>query len=144
HTCRNPKNRSLRRPRLFVFVRGPSLGGRVRKRPPLFPPHFRSMSFLETEDAMKVLLPASLAALLLAITPLPSAAGPDTPDWTALPTDKVALEELDQQQLRALRGSVRACNDLARSDHSGVPCVFLDLDRVMRQEEDAALRAYHF
>lgn len=93
---------------------------------------------------MKVLLPASLAALLLAITPLPSAAGPDTPDWTALPTDKVALEELDQQQLRALRGSVRACNDLARSDHSGVPCVFLDLDRVMRQEEDAALRAYHF
>src|SRR5690554_3702642 len=93
---------------------------------------------------MKVLLPAFFAALLLAITPLPSSAGADTPDWTALPADKVALEELDQQQLRALRGSVRACNDLARSDHSGVPCVFLDLDRVMRQEEDAALRAYHF
>lgn len=93
---------------------------------------------------MKLLLSACLTVLFLAFTPLPSSAQADTPDWSALPADSVALEELDQQQLRALRRSVRACNDLARSDHSGVPCVFLDLDRAMRQQEDAALRAYHF
>lgn len=93
---------------------------------------------------MKLPLSACLAALFLAFTPLPSSAQADAPDWTALPADTAALEELDQQQLRALRGSVRACNDLARADHSGVPCVFLDLDRVMRQDENAALRAYHF
>lgn len=93
---------------------------------------------------MKTFFLAALMAVLLSLSPLPLAAGPDEPDWTVLPADKAALEDLDQQQLRVLRGSVRACNDLARSNHSGVPCVFLDLDRVMRQEENAALRAYHF
>ncbi|MBC7101908.1 MAG: hypothetical protein H5U13_01595, partial [Parvibaculum sp.] len=33
---------------------------------------------------------------------------------------------------------------LARSNHRQTACVFLDLDRFMRQSDDAALKAYHF
>lgn len=68
----------------------------------------------------------------------------DEVNWLALPTDEAALTELDTEQLRAVRTAVRHCSDLYRSSHQGSPCVFIDVDRVMRQSEDAALRAYHF
>lgn len=68
----------------------------------------------------------------------------DEVNWLALPADKAALIELDTQQVRAVRTAVRHCGDLYRSSHQGSPCVFTDVDRVMRQSEDAALRAYHF
>src|SRR5690606_15101752 len=68
----------------------------------------------------------------------------DEVNWLALPADKAALQELDKEQTRALRASVRHCNDLARSNHQQTACVFLDADRAMRQTEDPALRAYHF
>ncbi|PKQ06337.1 MAG: hypothetical protein CVT73_10215 [Alphaproteobacteria bacterium HGW-Alphaproteobacteria-12] len=68
----------------------------------------------------------------------------DDVNWSALPSDKAALMELDTQQARALGASVRQCEDFARSNHAQTACVFLDLDRSMRQSDDAALRAYHF
>lgn len=86
---------------------------------------------------------AAMAALAIGLGAVPVQAQ-DEVNWLALPEDKAALQELDTQQTRALRDSVRHCDDVRRSDHSGTPCVFLDLDRTMRQAEDAALRSYHF
>ncbi|MBO6635285.1 hypothetical protein [Parvibaculum sp.] len=92
---------------------------------------------------MKKLLATGFAAFLLAFAAAPALAD-DEVNWLALPADKAALQELDTEQTRALRNSVRHCDDIRRSDHSGTPCVFLDLDRAMRQAEDPALRSYHF
>lgn len=68
----------------------------------------------------------------------------DAVDWRALPADEEALTQLDTKQVRALRKAVRHCGDLHRSQHQNSACVFTDVDRVMRQSDDAALRAYHF
>ena len=92
---------------------------------------------------MKKAIATGFLAALLALGAAPALAQ-DEVNWQALPSDKEALVELDQQQVRALRNSVRHCDDVGRADHSGTPCVFLDLDRVMRQNEEPALRAYHF
>lgn len=73
-----------------------------------------------------------------------AASAVDEVNWLALPADEEALTSLDTQQLRAVRTAVRHCNDLYRSNHQLTPCVFTDVDRVMRQSDDAALRAYHF
>lgn len=92
---------------------------------------------------MRKIVFAGLAALFIALAAAPAQAQ-DEVNWQALPAEREALVKLDREQVRALRNSVRHCNDLARSDHRQTACVFLDLDRVMRQSEDAALKAYHF
>lgn len=68
----------------------------------------------------------------------------DTVDWNALPSDETALRHLDTKQERALRQAVRHCGSLHRTQHQREACVYIDVDRVMRQSDDAALRAYHF
>lgn len=83
----------------------------------------------------------AVAALMPGI---PASWAADDVDWLALPSEKAVLMDLDTQQVRALRTSVRACEDFARSNHAKTACVFLDLDRMLRQSDDAALRAYHF
>ena len=83
-------------------------------------------------------------AVMLSVLMLMPAFAQDAVDWAALPTDKAKLEELDTTQLRMLRTSVRYCEDFARSDHRNTACVFLDLDRAVRQSDDPALKAYHF
>lgn len=92
---------------------------------------------------MKKALVTGLIAISLALAAAPARAL-DEVNWQALPAEREALVKLDREQVRALRNSVRHCNDLARSNHRQTACVFLDLDRVMRQSEDAALKAYHF
>lgn len=92
---------------------------------------------------MNRMLVTGLFAIFLALGSA-SAFAQDEVNWQALPTDKAALQELDTRQMRALRNSVRHCDDVWRTDHSGTSCVFLDLDRVMRQSDDPALKAYHF
>ena len=92
---------------------------------------------------MKMTLATGLVAASLTLGATQALAQDDV-NWLALPADKAALQELDTQQTRALRNSVRHCDDLGRADHGGTPCVFLDADRAMRQAEDPALRAYHF
>jgi len=92
---------------------------------------------------MKKALMTGFAVISLALCAMPALAQ-DEVNWQALPGDQAALQELDTQQTRALRDSVRHCDDIGRADHSGTPCVFLDADRTMRQAEDPALRAYHF
>ena len=92
---------------------------------------------------MKKMLVSGFIALSLALGSA-SAFAQDEVNWQALPQDKAALQTLDTQQTRQLRNSVRHCDDVGRADHGGTPCVFLDLDRVMRQSEDPALKAYHF
>ncbi len=68
----------------------------------------------------------------------------DEVNWLALSTDEAALKKLDTEQSRTVRTAVRHCEAFLRSSHQGNPCVFTDVDRVMRQSDDAALRAYHF
>ncbi len=92
---------------------------------------------------MRKFLAAGIAAFSLALAAVPVRAQ-DEVNWLALPADKAALQELDKEQTRALRASVRHCNDLVRSNHQQTACVFLDVDRAMRQAEDPALRSYHF
>ncbi|MEP2830370.1 hypothetical protein [Parvibaculum sp.] len=92
---------------------------------------------------MRKMLVTGFIAIALALGSTPAFAQ-DEVNWQALPQEKAALQALDTQQTRALRNSVRHCDDLGRADHSGTPCVFLDLDRVMRQSEEPALKAYHF
>lgn len=92
---------------------------------------------------MKKMIFSGLVAAGLALGAGTSMAADDV-NWLALPADKAALQDLDTQQTRALRNSVRHCDDLGRSNHGGTPCVFLDVDRAMRQAEDPALRSYHF
>jgi len=92
---------------------------------------------------MRKMLVTGFIAIALALGSTPAFAQ-DEVNWQALPQEKAALQALDTQQTRALRNSVRHCDDLGRADHSGTPCVFLDLDRAMRQAEDPALRSYHF
>ena len=84
-----------------------------------------------------------VAVSLTVLTAVPAFAQ-DEVNWGALPTDKAKLEELDTKQLRMLRASVRYCSDFARQDHRNTACVFLDLDRGVRQSDDKALKAYHF
>lgn len=83
-------------------------------------------------------------AAALALGGIGVALAADSVDWNALPADEAALAQLDTQQERALRQSVRHCNDIHRSNHQRNACVFTDVDRTMRQSDDAALRAYHF
>ena len=92
---------------------------------------------------MRKILFAGLAAALIGLAAAPARAQDDV-NWQALPAEREALIQLDRQQVRVLRNAVRHCNDLARSDHRQTACVFLDADRVMRQSDNAALRAYHF
>ncbi|GMV62553.1 MAG: hypothetical protein AMXMBFR74_17210 [Parvibaculum sp.] len=92
---------------------------------------------------MRKILFAGTAVLFIGLAAAPVQAQ-DEVDWQVLPAEKEALVKLDREQVRALRNSVRHCDDLARSNHRQTACVFLDLDRVMRQSEDAALKAYHF
>lgn len=91
---------------------------------------------------MRKILFAGTAALFIGLAAAPVQAQ-DEVNWQALPAEREALVKLDREQVRALRNSVRHCNDLARSNHRQTACVFLDLDRVMRQSDDPALRAYH-
>jgi hypothetical protein len=92
---------------------------------------------------MRKILFAGIAALFIGLAAAPAQAQ-DEVNWQALPAEREALVKLDREQVRALRNSVRHCNDLARSNHRQTACVFLDLDRVMRQSGDPALKAYHF
>lgn len=92
---------------------------------------------------MRKIVFAGPAALFIALAAAPAQAQ-DEVNWQALPAEKEALVELDRRQMRALRNAVRFCNDLGRSEHDWTACVFLDADRVMRQSDDAALKAYHF
>ncbi|ABS63832.1 hypothetical protein Plav_2218 [Parvibaculum lavamentivorans DS-1] len=73
-----------------------------------------------------------------------SAWAQDEVNWMALPEDRAALAELDNEQSRAVRAAVRYCEAFLRSSHQGNPCVFTDVDRAMRRTDNAALRAYHF
>ncbi len=68
----------------------------------------------------------------------------DNVDWSALPASEAALKKLDSDQERAVRRALRHCGDFGRSQHLRTACVFTDVDRFMRQSDDAALRAYHF
>lgn len=94
---------------------------------------------------MKMLIGIFLAMVMSVsvLAPAPAFAQEEV-DWSALPTDKAELEALDMKQLRMLRAFVRYCEDFARQNHRNTPCVFLDLDRSIRQSDDAALKAYHF
>lgn len=92
---------------------------------------------------MRKIIVTGLALASLAWGALPALAQ-DEVNWQALPAEKEALLDLDGQQIRALRNSVRHCNDLNRSNHQQTACVFLDADRAMRQSANAALKAYHF
>jgi len=92
---------------------------------------------------MRKIVLAGIAALFIGLAAAPVQAQGDV-NWQALPAEREALVKLDREQVRALRNSVRHCNDLARSNHRQTACVFLDLDRVMRQSGDPALKAYHF
>lgn len=92
----------------------------------------------------KTFVTGILAALLaLGAAPAPAVAQ-DEVNWQALPAGEDALKTLDREQLRALRTAVRRCEDFRRSNHMHSACVFIDLDRFMRQTDDAALKAYHF
>lgn len=92
---------------------------------------------------MKKLLSGLIVAMSLVWGATASMAA-DEVNWSVLPTDEAALTALDTEQMRAVRTAVRHCEDFARSNHQLTPCVFTDVDRVMRQSENAALRAYHF
>lgn len=92
---------------------------------------------------MKMLIGVFLA-MVMSVSVLTPAFAQDEVDWAALPTDKAELEALDTKQLRMLRASVRYCEDFGRKNHRNTACVFLDLDRSIRQSDDAALKAYHF
>ena len=85
----------------------------------------------------------AIAVSVSVLAPAPAFAQ-DEVDWAVLPTDKAELEALDTKQLRMLRASVRYCEDFARQNHRNTACVFLDLDRAVRQSDDAALKTYHF
>lgn len=92
---------------------------------------------------MKMLIGVFLA-MVMSVSVLTPAFAQDEVDWAALPTDKAELEALDTKQLRMLWASVRYCEDFGRKNHRNTACVFLDLDRSIRQSDDAALKAYHF
>lgn len=86
------------------------------------------------------LLSGLVAGFLLAA---PAAAFADEVDWAALPAEREALAALDSEQNRALRASVRHCIAIGQARGRNSSCVFLDLDRAMRQS-GGALEAYHF
>lgn len=88
----------------------------------------------------KVFLAALAAGMIFSALP---AGAQDAVEWQALPAEREALVALDSQQNRALRTSVRHCISIGQARGRNSACVFLDLDRVMRQS-DEALRAYHF
>lgn len=88
----------------------------------------------------KVILAALAAGLILSALP---ARAQEAVNWQALPAEREALVSLDSQQNRALRTSVRHCISIGQARGRNSACVFLDLDRVMRQSGEA-LRAYHF
>ena len=90
---------------------------------------------------IRMLLIVAVAMPVLASVP---ALAQDEVNWAALPTDKEKLQELDTKQLRMLRASVRYCEDFGHQHHEKNACVFLDLDRSVRQSDDEALKAYHF
>ncbi len=94
---------------------------------------------------MKTLIGIFLAMVVSVSVLAPGPAfAQDEVNWAALPTDKAELDALDTKQLRMLRASVRYCEDFGRENHRNTACVFLDLDRSVRQSGDAALKAYHF
>lgn len=91
----------------------------------------------------KTILGGCMAAGLM-LGGIGAAQATDTVDWNALPSDDAALQQLDTRQERALRQAVRHCGSLHRTQHQRDACVYIDVDRVMRQSDDAALKAYHF
>lgn len=92
----------------------------------------------------KTIVTGALAALLALGAATAPAVAQDEVNWQALPAGEDALKTLDHEQLRALRTAVRRCEDFRRSNHMNSVCVFIDVDRFMRQTDDAALKAYHF
>ncbi|HEY4345792.1 MAG TPA: hypothetical protein VGN05_15690 [Parvibaculum sp.] len=65
-------------------------------------------------------------------------------DAAALPTDKVSLSRLNDEQLGLLRKSVRFCGDFGHTKHMMNFCVTSGLDLDVRQNGSAALKAFHW
>ena len=96
---------------------------------------------------MHKIMIGALVAMALSLTSL-SAGAQQSVDWSQLPNDKAAMQALNSQHLKILRRAVRACSmfspgTLAVRFHHGNPCVISDVERAVRQSDDASLLAFH-